>query len=59
MMIHQDDSTHEWVVGQMWGLIVTMGDDRRKSPWDATSEHYSMFFIEEEGMASSFRGRGM
>ena len=48
MMIHQDGSTHEWIVGQEWDLIVTMDD--------ATSEHYSMFFVEEEGTASSFRG---
>ena len=48
MMIHQDGSTHEWVVGQKWDLIVTMED--------ATNEHYSMFFVEEEGTASSFRG---
>ena len=48
MMIHQDGSTHEWVAGQMWDLIVTMDD--------ATSEHYSMVFVEEEGTASSFRG---
>ena len=48
MMIHQDGSTHEWVAGQKWDLIVTMDD--------ATSEHYSMFFVAEEGTASSFRG---
>jgi Winged helix-turn helix len=48
MMIHQDGSSHEWVVGQKWDLIVTMDD--------ATGEHYSMFFVEEEGTASSFRG---
>lgn len=48
MMIHQDGSTHEWVAGQKWDLIVTMDD--------ATSEHYSMFFVEEEGTGSSFRG---
>jgi hypothetical protein len=48
MMIHQDGSRHEWVAGQQWDLIVTMDD--------ATSEHYSMFFVEEEGTASSFRG---
>lgn len=48
MMIHQDGSTHEWVAGQMWNLIVT--------PDDATSEHYSMFFVKEEVTASSFRG---
>ena len=48
MMIHQDGSTHEWVVGQKWDLIVTMDD--------ATSWHYSMFFVDEEGTASSFRG---
>jgi transposase len=48
MMLHQDGSTHEWVAGQRWDLIVTMDD--------ATNEHYSMFFVPEEGTASSFRG---
>ena len=48
MMIHQDGSTHEWVAGHKWDLIVTMDD--------ATNEHYSMFFVDEEGTASSFRG---
>ena len=48
MMIHQDGSTHEWVPGQKWDLIVTMDD--------ATNEHYSMFFVPEEGTKSSFRG---
>ena len=48
MMIHQDGSTHEWVAGKKWDLIVTMDD--------ATNEHYSMFFVEEEGTASSYRG---
>ena len=50
MMIHQDGSTHEWVFGQQWDLIVTMDD--------ATGWHYSMFFVEEEGTFSSFRGVG-
>jgi hypothetical protein len=48
MMLHQDGSRHEWVEGQQWDLIVTMDD--------ATSEHYSMFFVEEESSASSFAG---
>ena len=48
MMLHQDGSNHEWVAGQRWDLIVTMDD--------ATSEHYSMFFVTEEGTQSSFRG---
>lgn len=48
MMIHQDGSTHEWVTGKKWDLIVTMDD--------ATNEHYSMFFTDQEGTASSFRG---
>jgi transposase len=48
MMIHQDGSTHEWVPGKKWDLICTMDD--------ATNEHYSMFFTEEEGTASSFTG---
>jgi hypothetical protein len=25
MMLHQDGSTHEWVPGRWWDLIVTMG----------------------------------
>lgn len=48
MMLHQDGSRHQWVPGAQWDLIVTMDD--------ATNEHYSMFFVEEEGTASSFRG---
>ena len=48
MMLHQDGSTHEWVPGKKWDLIVTMDD--------ATNEHYSMFFTDEEGTESSFRG---
>jgi len=48
MMVHQDGSPHQWVPGAKWDLIVTMDD--------ATNEHYSMFFVEEEGTASSFRG---
>jgi len=48
MMLHQDGSTHEWVPGKMWDLIDTMDD--------ATSEHYSLFFTDEEGTASSFQG---
>ncbi len=48
MMIHQDGSTHEWVPQVQWDLIATMDD--------ATSEHYSLFFVEEEGTQSSFRG---
>ena len=50
MLLHQDGSTHEWVPGQHWDLIVTMDD--------ATNEHYSMFFCEEEGTRSSFKGVG-
>jgi len=48
MMIHQDGSTHPWVEGQYWDLIVTMDD--------ATNEHYSMHFVEEEGTHSSLLG---
>ena len=48
MMLHQDGSTHEWVPGRHWDLIITLDD--------ATSEHDSMFFVEGEGTASSFRG---
>lgn len=48
MMLHQDGSSHEWVSGKQWDLIVTMDD--------ATNEHYSMFFVDQEGTASSFQG---
>ncbi len=48
MMIHQDGSTHLWVPGVYWDLIVTMDD--------ATNEHYSMRFVEEEGTVSSLLG---
>lgn len=50
MMLHQDASTHEWVAGVKWDLVVTMDD--------ATSEHYAMHFVEQEGTASSFLGVG-
>jgi transposase len=48
MMLHQDGSNHEWVPGKKWDLIVTMDD--------ATNEHYSIFFVDEEGTDSSFQG---
>ena len=48
MLLHQDGSAHEWVPEQRWDLIVTMDD--------ATSEHYLMEFVDEEGTRSSFRG---
>jgi transposase len=48
MLLHQDGSRHEWVEGKKWDLIITMDD--------ATNEHYSMFFVEEEGTMSSFKG---
>ena len=48
MMIHQDASTHEWVLGKKWDLVVTMDD--------ATGEIYSAFFVAQEGTQSSFRG---
>lgn len=50
MLMHQDGSRHEWVPQSCWDLIVTMDD--------ATGEHCSMFFCEEEGTASSFHGIG-
>ena len=42
--MNQDGSSHEWVAGQWWDLIVTMDD--------ATSEVYSGFFVAEEGTKS-------
>ena len=48
MMLHQDGSSHEWVPGCQWDLIVTLDD--------ATSEIYSAFFVDEEGTLSSLQG---
>jgi hypothetical protein len=49
MMLFQDGSTHEWLVGQPpLDLIVTLDD--------ATSEVYSMFLVDQEGTDSTFRG---
>ncbi len=48
MMLHQDGSKHQWVPGVQWDLVLTMDD--------ATNEHYSLFFVEEEGTKSSFQG---
>ena len=50
MMLHQDASTHRWVSDATWDLVVTMDD--------ATGEHTSMFFCDQEGTASSFHGLG-
>jgi transposase len=48
LLLHQDGSTHEWVPGQWWDLIVTLDD--------ATSEVYSGFFVAQEGTFSSLCG---
>ena len=48
MMIRQDGSTHQWVPDKYRDLIVTLDD--------ATNEHYSMRFVDEEGTHSSFLG---
>ena len=45
MMLHQDGSSHQWVAGKWWDMIVTMDD--------ATSEIYSAFFVDEEGTMST------
>jgi transposase len=51
MLLHQDGSRHVWIEGlPAMDLIVTMDD--------ATSEIYSMFLVEEEGTASTFRALG-
>ena len=52
MMLHQDASTHAWLAGDAGkhDLVVTMED--------ATSEIYSIFLVDQEGTASSFRGIG-
>ena len=50
MMLHQDASTHRWVLAALWDLVVTLDD--------ATGTHTSMFFCPEEGTDSSFHGIG-
>jgi len=48
MLLHQDGSRHVWLEGlPAMDLIVTLDD--------ATSAIYSMFLVEEEGTASTFR----
>lgn len=48
MMLHQDGSTHQWIEGQYWDLIVTLDD--------ANGHIMSAFFVEEEGTWSSLQG---
>ena len=50
MMLHQDVSAHAWLPGdrRKYDLVVTMED--------ATSALYSVFLVDEEGVASSFQG---
>jgi hypothetical protein len=49
MLLHQDGSRHTWLEELApLDLIVTLDD--------ASSEIYSVFLVEEEGTASSFRG---
>ena len=49
MLLHQDASRHAWLDGAPpLDLVVTLDD--------ATSAIYSVFLVEEEGTASSFRG---
>jgi hypothetical protein len=50
MMLHQDGSRHDWILGfdRALDLIVTLDD--------ATNEIYSAFLVEEEGTFSSFQG---
>jgi hypothetical protein len=50
MLMHQDGSRHLWVPQVWWDLIVTMDD--------ATGEHTHMYFVPEEGTASSLHGIG-
>lgn len=49
MLLHQDGSRHAWVpgLGRQLDLIATLDD--------ATSEVYSLFLVDEEGTASTFR----
>lgn len=44
----QDGSTHEWMPGCQWDLIVSRDD--------ATTERYSAFFVEEDGTMSRVVG---
>jgi transposase len=50
MMLHQDASTHVWLLGtgRKHDLVATLDD--------ATSALLSAFLVDEEGTASSFRG---
>ena len=49
MLLHQDASSHAWLPGDQarYDLVATMDD--------ATNEVYSLFLVDEEGTASTFR----
>jgi transposase len=56
MMLHQNGSSHQWVAGQWWDLIVTIANHLAWAKMDdASSDILSAFFIEEEGTMSTFR----
>jgi len=40
VMIHQDASTHEWVPGQKWDLVVTMDDATRREKGRETGDRF-------------------
>jgi transposase len=48
MLLHQDASSHEWVAGVKWDLVVTLDD--------ATNEHYSMRFGATRGRTRIYQG---
>jgi hypothetical protein len=48
MLIHPDASRHARLSAQLWDLVIPMDE--------ATNVHHSMFFVPEEGTASSFQG---
>lgn len=52
----EDSFKMHWLAGGRWDTAPLCSS--RVTLDDATSEHYSMFFVEEEGTASSFRGMG-
>lgn len=48
MLLHNISSRHEWVTGHTWDLCLMVDD--------ATRRVYSGFFVEEQGIWSTFKG---
>lgn len=54
MMIHQDASTHQWIEGKYWDLVVTMDDANRFLKHDFIPEFNRRFCVDPQIAKSAF-----